>query len=807
MSADTTSARAEFNSLLAPIDQVIAKLRELLIMFKAGGGSYSALGQYPGPGGGGGSQLARELTMGLPGIQNPQLRESLLRNYTQMLQGQTAQMGMVPGATRDREPYFTGGGGGLQIGYVPPLSTPRYSGVGPQVQMWMGGNKTILPVGIGSVVAPTAGMRIQAYSDYMANTQTMLAANRGYVGIPGYFSSEGAEGLGITAGGKPQLGRSPIDMSSPSAMLATSPATVKDAAAKAKPPSGHMLYGMLFQAFFGILFGGMQEYMQSAATGKPAPAGGWTMLPAAMNLLGMAVGGAAGGYMGAMAGGMVGQLAGQTITSGIAGRGPAGQAVSGYHGWFGYGGPAGRMNEHPNSWASWFQNASGDTARYNMWTAIGKLFPTVGMSSTLEDTSSLKLQLERAAGTDDPEAVAKYASGLLKPARNPFLQPYYRLGRGNVPVAQVNAAGVRAHFLEMGEDVAQDYGALGYNSRAIENIIAPMRSASAEYARAERWQEPWRGVHAAQYGMERSMGISGGAGYHAVMSDLNSSIQNLTRQLMGLGGKPGTEYASNEIRAQIAGLKTDIVQQWMTSLEMQIPAADRFIMSDTRTKLRAASTLGPGWTKYAGMLGFPEMEGSSKDTTTRGYLRKLMGEDVRAIGEYQQVYAEREAELRGWLQQGKITHADYIVGKQNAGVILQDKARPHRESLITGFGQMSTGWMDRLVGEVRNAPGHAAMTMRQFNYMRAGDAYEARFGESQPIFGGRIGVAGLPAERSGVGGRVITRSDAERGDVLTGALANVHVTINVNGGRIANETELKRQFGSLGQQTAESVIA
>lgn len=532
---------------------------------------------------------------------------------------------------------------------------------------------------------------------------------------------------------------------------------------------GHMLYGLMFQAFFGVLFGGMQEYLQSMQTGQ-RPMGGsglMAMAPAIMNLAGMGVGLAFGNPMLAVGLGFAGQLGGQVVQTVAEGNIRYGQVRTRYARAYGSGETDIAM---PEGWLPALSyNIYGYTGLFDMSASFAPMAFSRGIYDP-RATERLAFRVRSIYGRDDEQDAAKR---LMRYENNPFTRDLF-LG-DDLKAPEYSGAGAVAAYMEYGYAGFADYTSWTKTSQTYAApTIAPIMAAQRRAAVAGAW------APAISARMQFAMASGSDAMFNRgfaqslwMINEQTAPIHTAMNQLaQNWTPAAGNEYS--KLQAQLATYQSQMMDLIMMRSGQPLPPELSFQITGGETALRLQTTLGNRWWRYADKLGISYNDVPDNARATARKLIELYGE---AISTYQDRYSQTVGSLLQQKNVGAIDEDEYLVGKRTAAKEFQENAAPFRSSIMNLIAELEERWMDRLVSSTWGSSGRLIGVMRGFNYMGASDALASRgFGPNRRL-GGRS-VFDYSSDT------LMNLSDVEsgRGGMVAEALGGgVQVHINVGG--------------------------
>jgi hypothetical protein len=661
-------------------------------------------------------------------------------------------------------------------------------------------------------VTPTPSQTLEHESE---NFRQWRESTRSVGGTGGSFVSGVAgvpEGWGYTASGRPQVTREPYDV----ARAAKEGKTyvfveeegkvvskevppqytdeIRRGAERAKPDRSAALWGLMFQVFFGVLFGGFQEYLQAGASGVPPRTGMWTLAPAIGNLIGMGIGSLFGPF-GAIAGGMLGHLGGMFISA------TAEAEITGRAAWLRYQYITGDRSyshwQYNNKLWWWILNVMGDTAKRTTTANVMTTFWDWQIGQRNSEAFLKFIEDAYGFGANSPEA-ARFLEGIKKYYRNPLLRPYYGPRANKM---EFTSEGLLAHYLVGGEEAAMDYlythrGAVG----SMRDTVLPYRRARESMEMTAEWYAPWMGVYTGMLDYASNVGPQTFAQAMGTMRYMMMSNYAATFNAYStLAASPGaTSLAAklelNRLQAQMA----EISLQMRMLRMMPTPMDPQLVFTlDVVDQARYAAGKLP-WGVLRGMGGIGGLAGDELVSLLNPLGEAGFGE---VFGEAWSV--NRAPSMRRMLRYRANKLAEAIRGirsdfeRQTAGleagseqyrsiaVEAERRAWPYRQALIDTLSLLTEGWMERLVSETWGSPVRAQGVMHKFNYMTAGAAYERLGWGTNRVFGGFAGATGART-LSGA-------TDIETG-LGTFASQQVNVYVNVNGKQAKLEPQIESQI-------------
>lgn len=640
---------------------------------------------------------------------------------------------------------------------------------------WSGGGKTLIPPGVGAGPVIPAAQRLESWELETNAMRAGWAAQSGLRREYGGWMSPVAGNVGwvVDSSGRVSLTGKSIDLTNIDDAIRRTPQRSIESAAKSaardRGAGNQMLYGLMFQAFFGVLFGGMQEYLQSMQTGQ-RPLGGsglMAMAPAIMNLAGMGVGLAFGNPMLAVGLGFAGQLGGQVVQSVAEGNIRYGQARTRYGRAYGSGAADLAM---PEGWLPAFSyNKNGYTGLFDMSASFAPMAFSRGIYDP-RATDRLANRVRGIYGRDDEQDAAKR---LMRYENNPFTRDLF-LG-DDLKAPEYSGAGAVAAYMEYGYAGFADYTSWTKTSQTYAApTIAPIMAAQRRAAVAGAW------APAISARMQFAMASGSDAMFNRgfaqslwMINEQTAPIHTAMNQLaQNWTPAAGNEYS--KLQAQLATYQSQMMDLIMMRSGQPLPPELSFQITGGETALRLQTTLGNRWWRYADKLGISYNDVPDNARATARKLIELYGE---AISTYQDRYSQTVGSLLQQKNVGAIDEDEYLVGKRTAAKEFQENAAPFRSSIMNLIAELEERWMDRLVSSTWGSSGRLIGVMRGFNYMGASDALASRgFGPNRRL-GGRS-VFDYSSDT------LMNLSDVEsgRGGMVAEALGGgVQVHINVGG--------------------------
>ncbi len=590
---------------------------------------------------------------------------------------------------------------------------------------------------------------------------------------------------------------------------------IETAARNASTPfSGHMLYGLLFQAFFGTLFGGLQQYVQSHTTGERMPQG--AMAPMIANIIGIGTGLVAGGPYGAMVGGMIGQLGGQVYSGQAEGKYLLNAAIGrsaalyttdsfGFGNYkslreaaIGYGGAAGL------DVGKWWLPNYGTGARMVQLAATlggpmrmyhGGSYNGVDNGYTFPEMLQYAVQVQRNFGDQSGNAADRIAKYLSNPLLAYGFMPD---GRGAMPYSSTNGylsdtlatAGINGIVgsLNSGSG-SRNFSA----STAIGLYLAGGDTAFTDYLSMHRQRggqtdalmqaisSIWRSQGIMQVaGLNaKNLAIYGGAisGMGSLLGDpgmygvgINSAISGLTGQVGATNNMINmfAPYAKDpNVAMLIRSLQGQVAQGNLGIAQAQLSLANTPLPMGMQTRLQGLETEGA-------LMGLTMSRSGSMRKNLRA-IYSALGDQIRFLE------SERDSAISG-LSPGLSESAKYQWNERISGLQI-------RQAQIQN--QLESGWQEKLVSTMWGMPGRATGIMHSFNYMGASRAYE----RGGFVFDRRLGGFNPPALVPSLSGE--SDSSTGRGGMVAEALGG-GITVHIHVDKAVLDTnsvsQLKREL-------------
>ncbi len=785
------------------LDLAIAKLRELNALLQSAG--HGPASWMPGP------LFGVPPTQAVKGLMAGQFRPSQygaiggaqLEQLTKQVGGWAQEAAISYGLLQAQvvEPAIAPRQQAATAAGAPPLPPPFYGGYVQAHTIPQGASTLPPPASPGMLALPGYGQ--SSYSQMRYGYNPAMHPLWVESGIPGRGGGAGPPALPprtvSSAGGRPSDG----DARTVLARIQEEEDAKKAVSdTKGKGQFGNrMLYGMLFQAFFGILFGGLQDYVQTIQTGQRPTGGsyGMMMLPAGLNLLGMAAGLAMGNPMLALGLGMSGQLGGEMVKGQAEGFVSYRQSVRALNTLYATGNITtknweDRLSAIAEEGGLPSRGLFGLAPNYGAFKRIteikGALAPgIIARGGREEDTDAYAAALLKTYGDQAGDASGRVNKYLLDSKMGPIFAPTPG-GKVRFTVGDSIAA-----YVSGGMQGYQDYLAVTNRNFQTEwRNIAPIFNAQ------QRMQQltPWAGVY------QSNLEIAKGIGPQSYQAATGQMLQYFREQmsaksteyttLANAGSTPGVRIAMNQIAAEMAQMRNQMYLLRTSNLDspgdpslgFQIDAlsqaryaAERLppdILSGRRgfaaggdmvSGRELVELLNPLGSKGFG-VAFGDMWGR-KGEMNMGRISRVQA--LLYIQKIQQIRSEYQADQSQVEQGSEDWHKIGLKGEQ--------KAWPWRQALIDTLASMSTGYMGRMISESHGAPPGVARIMSQFSYMRTGIAFENEFGFTNRAYGGRRGGWLDPILEGSLQGG----SPAASGNVIAagaGHAPGVQVTMNIN---------------------------
>jgi hypothetical protein len=775
-----------------------------------------------------------------------------------LLQAQVVEPAMAPrqqaaiaaGAPMLPPPFY----GGYYQSFIPPpgVSQPLYGPAGPYPPHL--GLPALPPPGYSFYASAQSGMRPPPASPGMLalpglgqSSYTQMRYGYNPAVYPGWVEG-GIPGRG---GGPPAL--PPRTVSSAGGRPSDGDARTvlariqeEEDAKKAVPDpkskgrySNHMLYGLLFQAFFGILFGGLQEYVQSHVSGQRMPQG--AMIPAGLNLAGLAIGAGIGTlfgnpFMGAMAGGMTGQLGGQLISAQLEGRYRAEASVrqltglysrdSWSMGWsvpegatalVGYGAQAGL---DPGRW--WAPNWGTGARMGRLGSILGgplRMFHGgsrngVSLNWDIANVMSYATDVQTYYGDESEAAAGRIAGYLSNPLTAYAFMPRRGLRTGGFILGQdsrllptltdTGLAGVigalnrggRSRF-DMSTAVGMLVGGGDRGPQVLQDYLTMNRDRGGQTEAlmaltSQIWQTQAIGKLATISGSALTATGEAEAARAQMLMNPAGYLQALRTGRTGIQSMLATTNAEASLIRPYASDPNVLLR--LRTLEAQ---ASQLRMAGTQSVLAGAQVPFSAESAHDLIVLQSDMDTMSKVVggrpgAMRSNLRRQMG-----------VFASQWSQLEQQMNE-QMAHAS----EQDRPALRNEFVQRFaglRSRWASAQGELESGWMDRLVSATWGVPGRLTGIMSTFNYAGAAGALE-RGGGRNRVFGtwGAVDTMGGPPPLPG-------SSDLStgRGGILSEAVGSPNITINISGGTHITEqqrSQLMKDATKLAQNYSSSDV-
>lgn len=513
--------------------------------------------------------------------------------------------------------------------------------------------------------------------------------------------------------------------------------------AKKAGSANRMLYGLLFQAFFGVLFGGLQEYTQSVQTGQ-TPIGGSALAafsPAIANFAGMGVGYAMGGPIGAMAGGMIGQTGGQIARGSM-------EAFTQLHASNGrlamFGGGATIEDKYGRSYQNmpWYEKwayIQADILGYGP--RPGQLLAQNSVQERLAMPLA-KMGLPGDYGRSEAamlrgeygDRAGDIATSISKWRANPYTRDIFtpvRMKRGGYRRPYDTSGAVLAY------EVGGDEALMAYNQWAQHDDISDSLpfiqkiDAASQAATAAR---PWgaAGAALANYGLSIGAPIAYRQGVAQQQSALQASMNELLTRIGAIQGSPGSAMEVSKLMAGVQGMQTQMLGLGLD--KMKIDPRLTMQLDQIKTDLQISQLLPLDFSK--GAYGLRQ---SPNNMTPRNLLQGMAQTLNSMLGDRQMREGETEEIIRQNWYSGVYKNNEELYRQdiRNTRQSYNSDANGIRTQLAQVYSQLESRWMERLVSMQWGMPSSMARIMRGFNYMGGSDALAAKGGQNR-FFGGRM---------------------------------------------------------------------